>query len=60
MKSGQARQSDRHRKMVTVTLSDEAREKLTRLAGSGPKSAVIESLILAAPEPKSPRPRPAR
>ncbi len=40
----------RKRKKLEITLSDEARAKLERLAGVGQKSAVIERLILEAKE----------
>jgi hypothetical protein len=43
-------QKARKRKMIAVTLSDEAREKLELLADAhelGTKSAVIEDLILS-------------
>lgn len=46
------RQSDRVRKMVAITLSDEAREKLERLGERyGGKSAAVERLIMEAEEP---------
>ncbi len=39
-------QADRHRKMVTVTLSDSARARLDELSAEyGSKSAAIEALI---------------
>ncbi len=44
-------QDTRTRKKVQVTLSDEARDKLTRLAKHEPKSLVVERLIIAAKEP---------
>jgi hypothetical protein len=40
----------RKRKKLEITLSDEAREKLERMAGIGGKSALIERLILEADE----------
>lgn len=40
----------RKRKKLEISLSDEAREKLDRLAAGGHRSAVIERLILDAPE----------
>lgn len=41
----------RVRKPLTVTITDEAREKLERLSGEGgSKSAVVERLIIEAPE----------
>ncbi len=40
----------RKRKKLEITLSDEARAKLDRMAGKGQKSAVIERLILGAEE----------
>lgn len=42
--------SDRRRKKIEITLSDEARAKLERLAGPGMRSAWIEQLILGAPD----------
>lgn len=44
------RQADRTRKLVTVTLSDEAREALERLSASTgePKSVVVERLLIQA------------
>ena len=41
----------RVRKKIEISLSDEAREKLERLADGGHRSPVIEALIMAAPEP---------
>lgn len=43
---------ERVRKQVLIRLSDEARAKLDRLAGRGMRSAVVEALIMAAPERK--------
>lgn len=46
----------RHRKYVKVYLDDATREKLERLAaargGAGMRSAVVEELIMDAPEEK--------
>jgi hypothetical protein len=45
--------SKRHRKGIEVTISDEAREKLDRLAAQyGSRSAAVEALILGAKESK--------
>jgi hypothetical protein len=44
-------QKSRTRKKVQVTLSDEAREKLERLAEVESKSEVVERLIIEAREP---------
>lgn len=43
-------QEARKRKLVTVTLSDEARAKLARLAKYESKSEVVERLIVDAKE----------
>lgn len=43
----------RKRKKVQITLSDEARAKLDRLAGPGMRSETIERLILKEPENKT-------
>jgi hypothetical protein len=42
----------RKRKKIEISLSDEAREKLDRLAAGGHRSPVIERLILEAEEVK--------
>lgn len=42
----------RARKPLAITLSDEARAKLERLAADTSKSAVVERLVLEAPEPE--------
>ena len=44
-------QALRRRKAVTITLSDEARERLEELAPDGQRSAFVEELIMNA-EPK--------
>lgn len=46
-------QDARNRKMVAITLSDEARERLERLADEHglTKSMLVEALIMAAPIP---------
>ena len=38
----------RHRKPITLTLSDEARERLDELAPDGTRSAFVEDLIMNA------------
>ena len=45
-------EAERHRKHLQITLSDEAQEKVSRLAAAagGSRSAVIEALIMAAAE----------
>ena len=52
---GTQTQEMRHRKMVSLTLSDGARDKLARLAYEWrlSKSAVVDRLITEEPEPKS-------
>jgi hypothetical protein len=49
-KRGYALQKDRTRKLVTITLSEEAREKLARISLPGHRSEVIDALIMAADE----------
>jgi hypothetical protein len=45
-------QAARRRKQVGLTLSDEARAKLARLATHGTQSAIVEGLIMSAREEK--------
>jgi hypothetical protein len=42
------RQADRKKKLVTITLSDAAREALEVMAAGGSKSALVERLIVRA------------
>lgn len=45
-------QEERKRKKVVFTLSDEAREKLERIAPEGMRSQMVERMILEWPEEK--------